>query len=172
MAPGPIAEIATTFGVDWPHLLAQIASFSAMCVLLHLLAYRPILRMLDVRRRQIAQGLANAEQIEAELARTKAMREDVLAQASDEAARLVDAARDAAARVRAQGIDQAAAAAATIIANAQDAAARDRVRMLGELKREVGRLVVRTSEAVTGKVLTANDQRRLFEETARQLSSP
>ena len=43
--------------------------------------------------------------------------------------------------------------------------------MLAELKREVGRLVVETTAAVTGKVLTPEDQRRLAEETARQLTS-
>jgi hypothetical protein len=43
--------------------------------------------------------------------------------------------------------------------------------MLGDLKREVGRLVLHTTAAVTGKVLTADDQRRLAEESARQLSA-
>ena len=42
---------------------------------------------------------------------------------------------------------------------------------MSDLKREVGRLVVQTSAAVTGKILTPDDQRRLSEETARQLAS-
>ena len=61
---GTIAEIAATFGVNWPHLMAQTASFSIVCGLLYLLAYRPILRMLDLRRRQIARGIAHAEEID------------------------------------------------------------------------------------------------------------
>ena len=28
---GQVAEIARTFGVDWPHLTAQILSFSPLC---------------------------------------------------------------------------------------------------------------------------------------------
>ena len=43
--------------------------------------------------------------------------------------------------------------------------------MLAELRREVGRLVVQTTAAVIGKVLTPDDQRRLAEETARQLTA-
>jgi F-type H+-transporting ATPase subunit b len=35
----------------------------------------------------------------------------------------------------------------------------------------VGRLVVQTTAAVTGKVLTPEDQRRLAEETAKSLSA-
>jgi hypothetical protein len=40
--------------------------------------------------------------------------------------------------------------------------------MLTELKREVGRLVVQTTATITGKILTAEDQRRLAEDTVRQ----
>jgi hypothetical protein len=39
------------------------------------------------------------------------------------------------------------------------------------LKREVGRLVVQTTATVTGKVLTADDQRRLATETEKQLAA-
>ncbi len=42
--------------------------------------------------------------------------------------------------------------------------------MMAELRREVGRLVVETTAKVTGKVLTPDDQRRLSEETVRQLA--
>ena len=53
---------------------------------------------------------------------------------------------------------------------AREAAAREHTRMLTELRGEVGRLVVTTAAAVTGKILTADDQRRLAEEAARQLT--
>ena len=62
-------------------------------------------------------------------------------------------------------------AAKQIVANASEAAQRDHDRMLAELKREIGRLVVETTAAVVGKVLTPEDQRRLAEEAARQLTS-
>jgi F-type H+-transporting ATPase subunit b len=43
--------------------------------------------------------------------------------------------------------------------------------MLAELKREVGRLVVQTTAVVAGRILTPEDQHRLAEETARQVSA-
>jgi F-type H+-transporting ATPase subunit b len=43
--------------------------------------------------------------------------------------------------------------------------------MLTELRREVGRLVVETTSKVTGKVLTPDDQKRLADETTRQLAA-
>ena len=47
----------------------------------------------------------------------------------------------------------------------------ERDRMLAELRREVARLVVDTTGKVTGKVLTAEDQRRLSEEAAREIAA-
>ncbi len=72
---GPVQQIARTFGVDWPHLIAQIISFSIVCALLYKFAYKRVLQMLAERRQQIADGLSNAEKIKTELARTEAERQ-------------------------------------------------------------------------------------------------
>jgi F-type H+-transporting ATPase subunit b len=168
---GKVEEIARTFGVDWSHLLAQIISFSIVCFLLHRFAYKPILTVLEERRRQIAQGLLNTEKITAELARTEARHQEMMIKANVEATRLIEEARAAAARVQVEETQKAIAAAETIIVKAREAGAQDHARMLGELKREVGRLVVQTTANVTGKILTPEDQRRLAEETARQLAA-
>ncbi len=32
---GQVEQIARTFGVDWPHLIAQIISFSIVCAVLY-----------------------------------------------------------------------------------------------------------------------------------------
>jgi F-type H+-transporting ATPase subunit b len=168
---GQLEKIATTFGVNWPHLGAQIISFGIVCGLLYLLAYKPILQMLEARRQQIASGLANAEKIKAELARIEAARLEVLARAEVEGKQMIDEARAAAARVQAEETRKATDAAEQILTRAREAAERDRAQMLAELKQEVGRLVVQTTASVTGKILTPDDHRRLAEETARQLAS-
>jgi F-type H+-transporting ATPase subunit b len=168
---GQIEEIARTFGVDWSHLIAQIISFSIVCILLQRFAYKPVLKMLEQRRQQIAQGQANAEQIKAELARTEERRKEILDQANVQASKLIEEGRAAAARVQEQETQKAIAAAAQIIVKAQEAAVQERTRMLAELKSQFGRLVVETSAIVTGKILTAEDQQRLAEETANQLTS-
>ena len=43
--------------------------------------------------------------------------------------------------------------------------------MLAELRREVVHLVIQTTTAVVGKVLTPEDERRLAEESARHLAT-
>jgi F-type H+-transporting ATPase subunit b len=168
---GRLEQVARTFGVDWPHLLAQIVSFGIVCGVLYALAYKPILQMLDARRQQIAGGLANAEKIRAELARIEQERQEVLIKADARGRELIEEARSAASRVAAEEIQKAMTDAEQILSKARDAAATDRVRMLADLKREMGRLVVQTTAAVTGKILTAEDQRRLANETVRQMTA-
>jgi F-type H+-transporting ATPase subunit b len=167
---GQVAQIARTFGVNWSMFGAQVVSFAIVCALLYRFAYRPVLAMLAARREQIALGLAHAEQIKAELARTEAQRQSVLAEANAQATRLIEEARAVMGRLQREEARKAVANAEQIVANAREAAARDHARMLSELKGEVGRLVVHTTAAVTGKVLTPDDQRRLAEETVRRLA--
>jgi F-type H+-transporting ATPase subunit b len=167
---GQIEQIARTFGVDWPQLIAQIISFCIVCALLHRFAYRPVLTMLEQRRQRIAQAQADAEKIKADLAQTESRRQEIMMQANAQATRLIEEARSAAARAGDQETQKAMAAAKAILAEARETGTREHERMLAQLKREIGRLVVETTAAVTGKILTTEDQQRLAEETAKQFA--
>lgn len=167
----PVESVAKTFGVNWSHLSAQVISFSIVCAILYRFAYRPILKMLDERRNQIAQGLSDSEAIRAELARTEAQRHEVLLRAHEQARSLIEEAREAAARLREEEIQKTHAASEQILSHARELAGREHEHMLAELKQEVGGLVVKTTAAVAHKVLTSEDQRRLVEEATRHLAA-
>jgi F-type H+-transporting ATPase subunit b len=168
---GQIQQIASTFGVDWPHLLAQMISFSIVCILLHRFAYKPILKILEERRLQIAQGIAETEKIRAELARAEAKCRDIILQADGQATKLIEEAHAAAGRVQQQETQKAIATAEQILIKSREAAAQEHARMLLELKREVGQLVVQTATMLTGKILTKEDQRRMAEGTIERLTT-
>lgn len=159
------------FGVDWPHFIAQLLTMLVVLYVLNRYAYKPLLDLLEERRRRIAESMAQAEQVKQELAKAQEAREKIIADAGKQAQQLIDEARAAAQRQGDQQLQQAIAQAEALIAKAREATDLDRQRMLTELKREVGRLVVETTGKVTGKVLTAEDQRRLAEETAKQLAA-
>ena len=168
---GMIGETAQTFGVNWTHLISQILSFGIVAFILYKFAYNPILQVLQQRREQIAEGLANAEKIKKELAETEEARKKLMAETGAEATKLIEQAREMANQVREKETQKAIAAAEQIIAKAREAAEQDHQRMLAELKKEVGRLVVQTTMTVTGKVLTPEDQSRLAEETTKEISA-
>lgn len=172
-APSPMEQIHAVgeqFGVAWPSFLSNCISFLIVCFLLQKFAYKPIVNVLEARRQKIAEGLANAERIKHELADAETKKSDILTAANAEAQRMIEEARTSAAALGERRTQQAIAEAEQIIAKAHEATRIEHDRMLTDLKREVGRLVIDTTTRVSGRVLTSDDQRRISEETAGQLA--
>jgi len=165
------SDTAQRFGLAWPQFIAQCLSFLIVTGALYRLAYKPVLAVLEERRKKIAEGLANAEQMKQELAKAQAKAEEILSAANAQAGKMLEEARAAAARVQESETQKAIAAANNIVATTRQALEAERVRMFTELRREVGRLVVNTTAKVTGKVLTPVDQQRLTEEANRYLAA-
>ncbi len=63
-----LRETAETFGWNWKLFLSQVISFCIVAFLLQRFAYKPILALLEERRRKIEEGQLNAEKIKKELA--------------------------------------------------------------------------------------------------------
>jgi F-type H+-transporting ATPase subunit b len=167
---GVIQEISREFGFNTANFVAQIISFGIVAFLLHKFAYKKVVGILEERRQRIAQGLADADKSKQQLAQAETEKQEILRQANAQAEKLIEEAREAANRVREVETQKAIASAEDIITKAREAAAAEHARMLTELKREIGRLVVSTTANVAGQVLTPDDQRRLIEETNRQVT--
>ncbi|MBV8417820.1 MAG: F0F1 ATP synthase subunit B [Verrucomicrobia bacterium] len=166
-----LSNVAQQFGVYWPNLIAQVVLFSIVYYVLKRFAFKPVIAMLEERRRRIEEGQINAENIKKQLAAAQTKYEEILAKANAEAQRLIDEVRASGDRLAEQKRQEAIAAAEQITVKAQEAIALERDRTMADLKRELGRLVVETTTRVTGKVLTDQDQQRINEETARGIAA-
>ena len=166
-----IGKVGETFGFDWKIFLSQVISFVIVALVLRRFAYKPILQVLEERRQRIAEGLLNAEKIKQQLAEAEQRHADILAKANAQAQKMIDDARESAEHLGERKQQEAIGAAEQILAKAREATAIERERVMAELKRELGRLVINTTAKVTGKVLTSEDQRRLQDEASRQLAS-
>jgi len=163
-------DTAETFGWNWQLFLSQVISFVIVALLLRRFAYKPILAVLEERRRKIEEGQLNAEKIKKELAEAEKRYQEIIAKADADAQKMIDEARESAAHLSERKQQEAIAAAEQILAKAREASAIEHERTMESLKRELGRLVVDTTAKVAGKVLTPEDQQRLQEEAARQLA--
>jgi len=171
----PVAEvldpILTKFGWEPRLFFSQMFLFIVVLGTLWKFAFTPLLAILDKRKQQIAEALINAEKTRKELANAQVKAQEIISQANTQANKLIEEARAAAARVQETETQKAIASAEQIIAKAREATAQEHTRMLADLRKEVGRLVVDTTTKVTGKILTDDDQKRLAEETTRQLAA-
>ena len=175
LAAGGLGDIARStgeqFGFNTSLFISQVISFCIVAALLYKFAYKPILQVLEERRQKIADSLANAEKIKQELANAQVKAQEIITQASVQGNKLIEEARNAAARVQEQETQKAIAAANQIVAKAKEASEAELARSKAELRKELVRLVAETTAKVSGKVLTLDDQKRLADETTKQIAA-
>lgn len=168
---GIAGQIAETFGFNASLFISQVISFCVVAFLLKKFAYGPILNLLAERQKTIQQGLENADKIKLELANAQAKTQELISQAGAQANKIIEEARLAAAKVTETEMQKAVGTANQIISKAKESNEAEFKRLELELKREIGHLAVKAAMQVSGKILTAEDQKRLAEETNRQLAA-
>src|SRR5437868_14270623 len=89
-----LKETADTFGWNWELFLSQVISFTIVAFLLRRFAYKPILAVLEDRRRKIEEGMLNAEKIRKELDEAEKRYREIVAKAKAEALRMIDEQRE------------------------------------------------------------------------------
>jgi F-type H+-transporting ATPase subunit b len=164
-------DIGTKTGFTLPQFLAQCVAVTILFLLLNKLAWKPVVKMLDERRQIIADSITNADKIKKELADAETQRLAVIGKANEKANVIIAEAEKSAAALTEQRAKEATRQAEDIIKNAHEAAVLDRNRLMAELKTHLGELVIQTTQKVTGKVLTPEDQSRLNSETLSQLDA-
>ncbi len=151
-------------GLNLGYIFVQIFNFLILFIVLRAWVYKPILGLLEKRRKVIAEGIENAR-VAAE-ARANAEKEaaKILADAQAEANRIV---REATERAQAATKDVRAAAeaeAARIIESAKADAEAERNRILGDLRGQIAALAIAATQKLLGEALDEKRQHALIEE--------
>lgn len=156
-------EILDQFGIQPLLLAAQAVNFIVLLLLLKKFLYKPILEVLDERKRRVEKSLNDALEIEKNLLKTEEGREAALDKASEESKKIVDEATKSAqeiineARLKAQqDID-------LLLTQARSSIESEREKMQNELRGEFANIVSAALTKVTGKALTPTDQKKLVE---------
>jgi F-type H+-transporting ATPase subunit b len=164
-------DVVLKTGFDWPHVAAQSICFLLVATVLYLYAFGPILKILDQRRRLIEEGLASAEKAKRELRETEEARKAILQKATAQADQMIAEATQAALAQKAMILERAQVEATDIVTKARVQAVTESEHTRTELMKEVGNLVLSTTQLVTGKVLTPSDQQRLTEEARLHITA-
>jgi F-type H+-transporting ATPase subunit b len=164
-------QVGLSTGFTLQQFIAQCVAFAVLFTVAHQFGWKKVRVILEERRKTIEESIANSDKIKKELADAEASRLAVLQKANDQASSIIAEAQKTAAVLAERKLQETAAQAEDIIRKAHEASVLDRNRLLAELKREVGALVVQTTEKVAGKVLSSDDQSRLNGETLRQLGA-
>ena len=166
-----VTQLFTQFGITWPKFLAQVILFLTVYLILKKFAFSPIIAIFEERRKTIEEGQLNAEKIKKQLAESELRCQEILRKANADAQRIIEEGRASSDATVQKHIQQAVKDAEGIIEKANENVELERARMVAEVKKEMVNLVVDTTAAVAGKILTESDQQRLASETTKQLAA-
>ncbi len=170
LAAAESGGIADQFGLETGKLIAQVIVFGTVFFVLNKYAFGPIMAMLEQRRQRIADGESKLEKIAKDLAEAEQNAKALVDKANEDANRLIKEAGDSAKVLAERRQADATQEASQILAKAREAATLEHEQLMSQLKREFGRMVSDATSRVTGKVLTTDDQTRINQETAAQVS--
>jgi F-type H+-transporting ATPase subunit b len=148
--------------------LWNLLAFLILFFILKATAWKPILKSLDEREKGIADSLATAERIKAEMAQMKSENEALLAKAREERALLLKEARDTKDKIINEAKGQAKVEAGKIIADARIAIEQQKMAALTDVKNQVGTLVVEVAEKILRRELANKSEQENY---IRQLSN-
>jgi F-type H+-transporting ATPase subunit b len=148
----------------WTLLLFGISMF-----VLARLAFPRISAALDRRQKMIEQSIEEAEKIRHDAEELLAEYRERLSEARQQAEQIIERARKAGEVHERESEEEAKARRERLLEQARRDIETETRRAIQEIRREVADLTVMATEKVTRKTLTEEDQRRLVEETLREL---
>jgi len=143
-------------------LVWNIIAFLILFFILGKYAWKPILKSLKDRETGIADALAAAERVRAEMALLKNENELLLAKAREERALLLKEARETKDKIINEAKEQAKLEANKIIVDARAAIEIQKMAALTELKNEVGNLVIGVSEKILRRELSNKPEQEKY----------
>lgn len=151
-----------TLGIHFPTLLIYLVNFLVVLALLFAFAYKPILRMMDQRAERIRESLEASERAQAEAASSRDAVEEQLTEARREGQRLMDQAREAADRFRADEMERARAEAEAFVERARADIQRERDAAVEEVRANFGDLAITAAERVIRRSLDRQAHQELI----------
>jgi F-type H+-transporting ATPase subunit b len=143
-------------------MIWNLLAFLILLLILRKFAWKPILGSLKTRENNIADSLATAERVKAEMAQLKSENEALLAKAREERAQMLKEARDIKEKIINEAKEQAKVEANKIITDAQAAITQQKMAALTDVKNQVGNLVIEVAEKVLRRELGDKTQQETF----------
>ena len=155
-------------GISLPTLLAQIVNFIILFGLLYLVAYKPIMRMLDERSRKIKESMEQTEFIKEQAARAEEEAKKRIGEASKEGQEVIARAARMGEEVRQEAEQKAKQEAESLITRARMEIQRERDGAIDELRREFADLTIMAAEKVIERSLDKEAHRQVIDKVLEE----
>jgi F-type H+-transporting ATPase subunit b len=157
-----------SLGINMPTLLAQIINVALLFGLLYLVAYRPIMRMLDERSRKIKESMEQTEYIRQQAERAEGEAAKRIEAAAKEGQEAIARAMRTGEEVKQQAQQQAKQQAEVLIARARAEIQRERDEAIDQLRKEFADITILAAGKVIDRTLDKKAHRQIIDKVLRE----
>ncbi len=157
-----------SLGINLPVLLAQVINFVILFALLYLVAYKPVMRLLDERSRKIKVSMEQAELIKEQAGRAEEEVRKQLGTAAREGQEVVARAVRIGEEVKQGAQQEARQQAESLISRARLEIQRERDEAIDELRREFADLTVLAAGKVIDRSLDKEAHRQIIDKVLEE----
>ena len=163
-------EFLNEFGIQPTLLIAQIVNFLIILFLLKKFFYKPIIKLLDDRKKKIEESLKNAELIEERLKQTEEKSAQIIEESRRNSQNLIAESKKEANRILTQAAIEARKSAEQTILDAQTQINLQNQEMKKELEKETLSLVVAVVNKVLGRTVSPKEKQVLTSRAASEIT--
>lgn len=157
-------------GIDPVQLLLQIFNFVVMVVLLTKFLYRPILKILEERKKKIAEGLEYAQKAKLEEEKAARIRQEIISIAKEESRKIIAEGKLAGKRLEQDIIEKAHKEAQSIIEKGRSDLAVKQEELEKRLKDKTVTIAEAMLKSLLADILTERNQKQIIEKKLLELS--
>ena len=157
-----------SLGISLPTLLAQIINFVILFGLLYLVAYKPIMRMLDERSRKIKDSMEQTEFIKQQAEHAEEETAKRIETASKEGQEVIARAMRTGEEVRREAQQQSRQEAESLITRARTEIQRERDDVVDELRKEFADLTIMAAGKVIDRSLDKEAHRQVIDKVLEE----
>ncbi len=158
-------------GIEPSLLLAQIVNFTIIMVVLSKLLYKPILTMLEKRKKEIEEGLAITEKMRTEEEKLQQRKQKMLEETRREAQEIIEEARKQAKEEEKEILADAHRQAEDVVAKGRAEVVHLREGMEKGVRISAVELAERMAQRLLSSVLSPEDKHKLIKKHLKELES-
>jgi len=158
-------------GINLSTLIAQIVNFVILFGLLYLVAYKPIMRMLDERSRRVKESIEQAEDIKQQAASAEEDTKKRIEEVGRKGQEIIAKALSDGEEVRRQAREGAGVEAEAIIAKARVEIQRERDEVIDELHKAFAELTIMAAGKIIDRSLDKEAHRQLIDNVLKESST-
>lgn len=162
-------EILSNFGVEPVLLLAQIVNFAILLFILKRFLYKPIIRVLEERRKKVETSIWQAKEINKKFDVANTKQKEILDKARDEAAKIIEETKDEAKILSEQIQKEANDQANQTMERAKHSLVLEKQKMISEAKNELVDLVAYSTEKIAPKLMKKTEKEEVIKQTIREV---